>query len=136
MVAYLTKVAAGLGVPVSFEVIDGPQNGYYVPAERRIVVDSTNDEAQRAKTLAHELAHAVLEHDYATMSRPVCELEAESVAYVVSATLGLSTDGYSFGYVAHWAGDGETASAQIKRSGARIQKAAAKLLGELEEVTK
>jgi len=31
------------------------------------------------------------------------EVQAESVAYAVSAALGLDTSGYSFGYVASWA---------------------------------
>jgi hypothetical protein len=32
------------------------------------------------------------------------EVEAESVAYIVAATAGLDTAGYSFAYLAHWAG--------------------------------
>jgi hypothetical protein len=31
------------------------------------------------------------------------EVQAENVAYAVSAALGLDTSGYSFGYVASWA---------------------------------
>ena len=35
--------------------------------------------------------------------RAMREVQAESVAYAVSAALGLDTSGYSFGYVASWA---------------------------------
>jgi antirestriction protein ArdC len=68
------------------------------------------DDAAAVKTLAHELAHVML-HDMPLCdyhaNRPRCEVEAESVAYLVCRELGLTTDAYSFPYVATWA-DGET----------------------------
>ena len=52
----------------------------------------------------HELAHSVLHDDpEAEPDRAMREVQAESVAYAVSAALGLGTSGYSFGYVASWA---------------------------------
>lgn len=46
--------------------------------------------AQRVKTLAHELAHSDLHQDgYLGTPRPLAELEAESVAYVVCQAVGI-----------------------------------------------
>lgn len=63
--------------------------------------------AQRAKTMLHEAAHAILHseesHEEYVEHRGVKETEAESVAYVMAAMLGLDTSGYSVGYVAGWA---------------------------------
>ena len=62
-------------------------------------------EGQTVKTALHELAHSRL-HDgdpEGMPDRAMREVQAESVAYAVSAALGLDTSGYSFGYVASWA---------------------------------
>jgi IrrE N-terminal-like domain len=89
-----------------------------LPAQRRrIRVSSTTAPAQRAKTLAHELAHALLHAD-AGDDRALEELEAESVARVVCDPLGIRADDWTFGYVAGWAGGGEPAIAAIKAAGA------------------
>ena len=61
-------------------------------------------EAQTVKTALHELAHSRLHEDTENLpDRRMREMQAESVAYAVSAALGLDTSGYSFGYVASWA---------------------------------
>ena len=59
---------------------------------------------QADKTLCHELAHVVL-HDPARVlaDRHLCEIEAESVAYVLCNALGVDTAAYSLPYVAAWA---------------------------------
>ena len=89
-------------------------------------------------TLAHELAHALLHGpavDYAG-NRGLCELEAESAAFVVCASLGLDTSAYSFGYVAGWQhGDAAKAREAIKASGNRIQRGAAQILTALEKTS-
>lgn len=41
---------------------------------------------------------------YAAGCRGQAEIEAESVAYIICQTAGLTTAAYSFGYVAHWSG--------------------------------
>ena len=65
-------------------------------------------QAQTLKTAIHELAHSVM-HDFepkgegtALPGRATREVQAESVAFVVSSWLGLDTGDYSFGYVAGW----------------------------------
>jgi hypothetical protein len=62
------------------------------------------------------------------------ELEAESVAFVVMQHFGIDSGDYSFGYISHWAGAGvdmEPAIAQLKESGAKIQKAANEIIDAL-----
>ncbi len=78
------------------------------------------------KTLAHEIAHALLHEKFD--SRALAELEAESTAYVVCQALGIDSGDYSFGYVATWAGGGEQAIPGIKASCERIQRTAATIL--------
>lgn len=64
-------------------------------------------DAQTLKTAFHETAHKLL-HDpdlaIATVKSPrnEKEVQAESVAFVVSERLGLDTSEYSFPYIASW----------------------------------
>lgn len=131
----LRLVAHGLGFTVEEEILPGSVNGDCNHVERRIRVEVRNDERQQVKTLAHELGHAILHEpgEGRPDSRPLLELEAESVAYVVCHNLGITTDDYSFGYVATWAG-GDEARDAIKASGSRIQKAADQILTAIEAV--
>jgi antirestriction protein ArdC len=122
----LVAVAQSIAFTVQDHEFGGTTNGDCSHSEHRIRVEITNSPAQRVKTLAHEIAHALLHERYD--NRPLAELEAESTAYVVCQVLGLDTSDYSFGYVASWAGGGEQAIAAIKRSCERIQKAAATIL--------
>jgi antirestriction protein ArdC len=123
-------VAASIGFRVEDHQFGDTTNGDCSSSERRIRVEIHNSPAQRVKTLAHELAHALL-HQHVE-DRALAELEAESTAYVVCREVGLDTSGYSFGYLAVWAGNGEEAIAGIKRSCDRIQKTAATILRHLE----
>jgi antirestriction protein ArdC len=128
----LLGVAQSLGFKVVDQELDGSTNGDCDHAERRIRVEVRNTPAQRVKTLAHEIAHALLHETFD--SRPVAELEAESAAYVVCQSLGVDTSDYSFGYVASWAGGGDRAIAGIRASCERIQRAAATILCAFEPV--
>jgi len=127
----LKQVASGLGFSVIDHEFEGETNGDCNHATKTIRVHTKNQPAQRVKTLAHEIAHAILhdpdEIDYRA-NRGLCELEAESTAFVVCRTLGIASDDYSFGYVAGWAGGGDEAVAAIGKSQARIQKAANAIL--------
>jgi len=85
----------------------GEANGYTNPADHLVRVRDDVSAAQACKTLAHELAHIVCGHvedltDYVA-HRGRAEVEAESVAYIVSGAQGMDTSDYTFGYVAHWA---------------------------------
>jgi DNA primase catalytic core len=83
-------------------------NGYTDYTTRTVVVREGMDAAQQAKTLAHELGHVLMhepgEHpDTSRNCRGVQEVEAESFAYILSASQGMDTSSYTFLYVAGWA---------------------------------
>jgi hypothetical protein len=99
-------------------------NGQTNWGSRTVLIRADMDDAAMVKTLIHEAAHCVLHEgppgQY--LSRPVKEVEAESVAYVIAAVHGMSTDGYSFPYVAGWAG--EDAGKAVTATQARVATAA------------
>jgi antirestriction protein ArdC len=105
--ATLDAVRAVVAYPVEFrDDLPESTNGYFRRGEL-IAIREDMPEGQTVKTALHELAHSRL-HDGDPASegmpdRAMREVQAESVAYTVSAALGLDTSGYSFGYVASWA---------------------------------
>jgi len=88
-------------------------NGYTDPAGRLVRVRADVAEAMAARVLAHELAHIECGHcdhgGYRCRGR--CEVEAESVAWLISAHFGLDTGAYTLPYVAGWAHAADRASA-------------------------
>jgi len=105
-------------------------NGYTDPRRRVVRVRGDVDEAQAVKTLAHELGHLECGHvadlpTYLTC-RGRCEVEAESVAYVVAAAHGLDASGYTFAYLAGWAGGDLTC---VRQAAETVTKAARTILG-------
>lgn len=82
----------------------GGANGVTDLAARTVRVRDDVDDAQAVKTLAHELAHVLLHSNRNDFEcRGVIEVEAESVAYLVTAAHNLPTDTYTFPYVLGWA---------------------------------
>jgi len=132
--AGLVKVADSLGYSVEVSELPGERNGDCTFDLKRIRVREGLEPAQSVKTLAHELAHAILhsQADRIGLTRVVAELEAESVAFVVCDDLGFDSSAYSFGYIATWAGGGDDADKAISASAQRINKAARTILGRLE----
>ncbi len=131
--AGLVKVAATLGYSVEVSVLPGERNGDCTFELKRIRVREGLEPTQSVKTLAHELAHAILhgEADDTGATQAVAELEAESVAFVVCDDLGLDSSGYSFGYIATWSGDGDVATRLISASAQRINQAVRTILEQL-----
>jgi len=85
----------------------GTAEGWTNPGTHVVRISGDTVDAAAVSVLAHELGHIVCGHardlpTYATC-RGRCEIEAESVAYVVTGARGLDTSGGSFGYVAGWA---------------------------------
>ncbi len=104
-------------------------NGYTDPTRRVVRVRDDIDDAQAVKVLAHELGHLECGHvkdlpTYLTC-RGRCEVEAESVAYVVAAAHGLDASGYTFAYVAGWAGGDLT---RVRQAAETVTKAARAIL--------
>lgn len=100
---------------------------YYHQVEKRIAINEDMSETQTMAAMIHELAHAKLHaldpnnlkesakargKDQRTM-----EVEAESIAAVVSSYFGIDTSANSWGYVASWSRNKElpelTASLQV-----------------------
>ncbi|MGT2935617.1 PBECR4 domain-containing protein [Streptococcus castoreus] len=109
----MMSIAKANNVSVRFEEMQGEAKGYYNPTEHQIVLRSNDmNKSQLIKTFLHETAHSELHHannpQKEQLTRSTAELQAESVAYVVSAYYGLDTSGYSFGYLASWSDDKET----------------------------
>ena len=86
-------------------------NGYTDFTARVVRVRDDVEPAQAVKTLAHELGHIRADHehrftDYATSAacRGQAEVEAESIAYLITAQAGLDSASYSVPYLASWSG--------------------------------
>lgn len=120
----LLSRAGEVGFSVEFWDLRGDRNGDCSHALRRIRIDRRLPPAQVVKTLAHELAHALLHGGEFSGSRALAELEAESVAYVSCRDLGIDSSAYSFGYVASWAGAGPEAARAVATAGSRVVRAA------------
>jgi antirestriction protein ArdC len=87
-------------------------NGYTRFDDRTVRIRDDVDPAQAVKTLAHELGHIRAGHDTrfadayhrSVDCRGIAEIEAESIAYLITTTAGLDAGGYSVPYVAGWSG--------------------------------
>jgi hypothetical protein len=112
------KLIAGLGFSVDRCPVPGSPNanGQTRWEEHRVIVRADVSPAQAAKTLIHELAHILLGHgdERNDITRDQCEVEAESVACVVTRYAGLVSLPYSVGYVAGWAQTPELIEASAK----------------------
>jgi hypothetical protein len=95
----------------------GDAYGKTIWAQRRVIVRAGVDPAQAAKTLTHELAQILCEHESRSADTPrhIREVEAESVACIVAEVCGLDTLAYSVPYVAGWAADRDTARTSAAR---------------------
>lgn len=98
-----SKLEQVANVPVKYGETGGV-NGYYDRVNNMIMVQEGMPEAQTIKTLAHEIAHSILHNDaFCDIPKPIKEIQAESVAYMVCKMIGIDSDDYSFEYVASWA---------------------------------
>jgi antirestriction protein ArdC len=96
-----------------FTVERGPCGGAYGLTDfraRTVRVRDDVDPAQAVKSLTHEVGYIRAEHETRFLDRyhdsiacrGLAEVEAESIAYLVTAQAGLPTDDYSVPYVANW----------------------------------
>jgi antirestriction protein ArdC len=126
--ASLEAYARQAGYTVAKEAIGGA-HGYCNPMSEHIGIEVSDSPAQQAKSLAHEIGHAILHGTDFDMSRADAELEAESVAYIVCQHFGLDTARYSFEYITWWQGQAaKDVQEGLRASGQRISNAAKKVI--------
>ena len=103
------EVSEANGVSISFSEYTKGAKGYYSPVSNEIVIKKGLSEQHTLKTIFHEMAHSDLHNLEKRAETPfnlsTAELQAESVAFVVSSHYGLDTSEYSFGYLANWTQD-------------------------------
>lgn len=106
----------------------GNANGVTMFDSRQVRVRADIDDAAAVKTLAHEAGHVLLhapDQRQPFACRGVIEVEAESVAFMVTASHGLDASQYTFNYVAGWAHqattpDGPSVEEIVKATGQRV----------------
>lgn len=121
----------------------GTANGFIDYADREIRVRDGIDDAQAVKTLAHELGHAFTMTPTEAAShgagRELREVEAESVAYMVTAAHGLDSSQYTFDYVAGWAARAASKETSVEdvivATGQRVIAAANRILSHTQPYT-
>lgn len=131
--AALTKTTKA---EIGFTDISTGAHGFYQPDSDIIRIQKGMKQEQTIKTVIHEIAHSNLhnlearkKHEYTKEEK---ELQAESVAYVVSNHLGIDTSSYSFGYLANWSSDINTLD-HLESSMAIIRDEASKIISRLDQ---
>ncbi|WP_216699331.1 ArdC-like ssDNA-binding domain-containing protein [Actinotalea ferrariae] len=104
----------GLATDAGYRLEQGPcgtANGYTDYGARIVRISDDLSPAQAAKTLAHEVGHIRADHEHrfteyasSMACRGQAEVEAESIAYLVTAQAGLDATDYSVPYLAGWSG--------------------------------
>ena len=109
----LTKALMEISpVPIKIEAFKASAKGCYNSLTNEIKIQPDMSEAQTIKTMIHEIAHSIVhsdenlnqlkQKDNIEFSKNEKEVQAESIAYIVSSHLGIDTSDYSFPYVATW----------------------------------
>ncbi len=131
--ASLERAARTAGFEVVLDELPAGVNGECRWSSATIALSAVTAPLQQAKTLAHELGHALLHRHEPDRAR--AEIEAESVAFVVLAAHGADATPYSAGYLASWLGDDGDPTLAIRRSLDAIQRASSEILSAMEEPT-
>lgn len=135
--AFYKSLEAVSPFPIEKENITGGAKGYCDPVNKRIAIKEGLSEAHTIKTGIHEIAHAVLHSDLENRDNKdsrTREVEAESIAFIVSDHFGIDTSDYSFGYLAAWSSDKELK--ELKSSLTTIQKTANDLINKIDAAYK
>lgn len=109
----LTKALMEISpVPIKIEAFKASAKGCYNSLTNEIKIQPDMSEAQTIKTMIREIAHSIVhsdenlnqlkQKDNVEFSKNEKEVQAESIAYIVSSRLGIDTSDYSFPYVATW----------------------------------
>jgi len=117
----------------------GTANGVIRYDDKTITIRPDIDDAAALKSLCHETGHLLLHAPPANQTsqaavpcRGVAEVEAESVAFLLSHAYGLDSSQYTFAYVAGWADQALTPNTTIEeivtQTGSRVISAAHQIL--------
>lgn len=112
----------------------GDANGLTNFLDHTVRVRPDLDDAHAAKSLTHELGHVLLHQPEGGAPVLACrgtiEVEAESLAYLVTASHGMPSDGYTFPYVLGWASTvpGRRPEDVVADVGGRVVRAASRVL--------
>jgi len=107
---------------VSFDMTNGNCQGFARTNKKEIAINPIAH--NKRKTLIHEVAHCLLHGEDniefshgSELPTDIKEVEAESVAYIVSAILGDDDENlkYSRGYIQHWKQDNSLSEDTMKR---------------------
>lgn len=125
-------------VTVRFEEVNDGSHGYFSRSNQEIVLKQGMSQADTLATLFHEMAHASLHNNEEAkeVDRHIKEVEAESVAYILSTHFGLPCEEVSLAYIAGWASADKDKMGVLKNSMSRIRGAASRLLTEIEKELK
>lgn len=130
IIQYAEQLAEQDNCPVTYGDAEGA-NGYYVPAEHRIVVSDSLSTNHRCKTLVHELVHSKVHRYDTTSTSSEKEVVAEGSAFVVCSFFGLDTSDYSFRYVKSWSKKDEEA---LLKYGSQICDISGKLISDFKKL--
>lgn len=114
------------GVTVRYGDLPGAAYGAVDTETGEVTLRRDLSQAQSIKTLVHEIAHYQMHPPGNKYPRALREVQAESMAYVVSAHFGLDTSSYSLGYLDGWAS--EVADPELKASLDTVCRNASKLI--------
>ena len=132
-------------VPIAFEHLTPPLDGYFSPDSQRIAIREGMSQVQTVSAVIHEISHSKL-HDYDKLrnealasggkppvikDRRTEEVEAESISYAVCQYYGIETAENSFGYIAAWSKDKELK--ELKASLETIRRTASVLIDEIDQ---
>lgn len=129
----LKSVSDDNKVAMHFQEIDSGARGFYNRETNEIAIKRGMTKAQTIKTIIHEMAHSELHNNKIVaeagekLTRSTKELQAESVAFVVSNHYGIDTSEYSFAYLANWSKDKE-ALTDLEAQLSIVQKEASQLI--------
>ena len=138
--AFVEAIRRSSDVPINFEPMEQSMDGYFSLDEQKIVIRNDMSEVQTVAALLHEMAHSKLHntkvsdeqnHETAKISRNTEEVQAESIAFTVSAYYGIKTDENSLGYIALWSKDKELL--ELKSSLETINKTANKMITDIDK---
>jgi len=123
----LDTLAALFGYPMVIDEAASQSNGH--TDGRTITVTRKDNKASMLSTYFHELAHCELGHQngHKDMAKPVKELEAEAVAYLVCRHLEIQNDRARY-YIGKWAGKED-----LGRAGSRVLKTAEAIIRKIDK---